>query len=202
MSSTQKNAGSGASGTIGGFTGVAWSNPGNITASDGSFATANLSNINTTSQALQATNFGISLPYHSTIDGIVCTFDRKASIANTIRDSHVYLIHNNGLIGSNKVAAPAYWSTVQGDVSFGGPGDKWGATLTSSIVGSSSFGVLIDAQYYSAYSGTETAYVDRVYMTVYYTTNFLCGWGGGTISKIYYGSTQVAKVYYGTNRVA
>jgi hypothetical protein len=49
MSSTQNNAGSGASGTIGGFTGVAWSNPGNITALDGSFTTANLSNINITS---------------------------------------------------------------------------------------------------------------------------------------------------------
>lgn len=202
MSSTNQNAGSGATGTISGFSGVAWSNPGNITASDNSYATVALSDTNTTSESLEATNFGFNVPLHSTIDGVLCTFERKASAASVIRDNHVHLIHNGSTISTNFIAAPLFWSTTEGDVTFGSPTDTWGATLNSSIINSSSFGVLIDAQYYSAYSGTETAYVDRVYITVYYTLNFMCGWGSNTISAIKYGTTSVTKVYYGSTRVA
>lgn len=202
MSSTNKNAGSGATGTIGGFTGQAWSNPGNITASDNSYASVAVSNTNTTSENLQATNFGFNLPLHSTVDGVICTFERKASTADTLRENHLYLIHNNSLLGSNKISSPVFWSTTEADVSYGSPTDKWGATLNSTIINDSSFGVLTDVQYYSAYAGTETAYVDRVYITVYYTLNFMCGWGSNTISSIKYGTTSVAKVYYGTIRVA
>ena len=201
MPSTNQNAGSGATGTIGGFSGVAWSNPGNITSSDNSYATVILSDTNTTSQALQATNFGFNVPLHSTIDGVLCTFERKASAADAIRDSHVYLIYNNFTEGDNKISAPDYWLTTEGDVTFGSPSDSWGAGLSAEKINSSSFGVLIDAQYYSAYSGTETAYVDRVYITVYYTVNFLCKFGGNSIFSIKYGTTSVGKVYYGSTRV-
>lgn len=201
MPSTINNAGSGASGTIGGFTGVAWSNPGNISLSDNTYTTAALSNLNTTSQALQATNFGFNVPLHSTIDGIVCEFERKASASSVIRDSHIYLIYNNNVLGNNKVSAPAYWLTTESDVSFGSAADTWGAGISAEVVNSSSFGVLIDAQYYSAYTGTETAYVDRIRMTVFYTINFLCKFGSTNIISIKYGSTAIAKVYYGSTRV-
>jgi hypothetical protein len=204
MSSQSAYAGTGATGAIGGIGtgGVSWSNPGNITASDNSYSTVDLTNINNSSQALVATNFSFSLPLHSTINGVIATFERKASAANVIRDSHIYLVHNNTLLGSNKISAPAYWSTTEGSVSFGGPADTWGATLTQPIIESSSFGVLTDAIWQSAYSGNETAYVDSVSITVYYTVNYWNKFGSNSISKIYYGSTQVAKVYYGSTRVA
>ena len=202
MPSSTQNAGTGTSGTIGGFSGVVWSNTGNITYSDNSYTTASLTDTNTTSQALQATNFGFNIPLHSTIDGVLCSFERKASADSVIRDSHVYLIYNNSTIGNNKITSPAYWLTTEGDVTFGSPTDSWGAGLSAELVNSSSFGVLIDAQYYSAYAGTETAYVDRIYMTVYYTVNFLTKFGSSNVSKIYYGSTEVSKVYYGSTRVA
>lgn len=202
MSSITQNAGTGATGSIGGFTGQAWSNPGNITVADNSYATVALSNSTTTSETLQATNFGFNIPLHSTIDGIVCTFQRKASASNVIRENHIYLIHNNSLLGSNKVTTPAYWDTSEYDVSFGSPSDSWGATLNSNIINDSSFGVLTDAQYYSAYAGTETAYVDLVYITVHYTLDFMCKFGSTSISSIKYGTTSIAKVYYGYTRVA
>lgn len=197
-------AGTGATGAIGGIGtgGVAWSNPGNITSSDNSYATVDLSNTNTSAQALVATNFSFSLPLHSSINGVIATFERKASAADTIRDSHIYLVHDNTLLGSNKIAAPAYWSTTEGSVSFGGPADTWGASLTQPIIESSSFGVLTDAIWQNVYSGTETAYVDSVSITVYYTVNYWSKFGSTSIGKIYYGSTQVAKVYYGSTRVA
>jgi|SRR5210317_1916732 hypothetical protein len=204
MSSQTAYAGTGATGAIGGIGtgGVAWSNPGNITSSDNSYATVDLSNTNTSAQALVATNFSFSLPLHSSINGVIATFERKASAADTIRDSHIYLVHDNTLLGSNKIAAPAYWSTTEGSVSFGGPADTWGASLTQPIIESSSFGVLTDAIWQNVYSGTETAYVDSVSITVYYTVNYWSKFGSTSIGKIYYGSTQVAKVYYGSTRVA
>lgn len=202
MSSISNNAGTGATGSIGGFTGQAWSNPGNITAADNSYATVALSNSTTTSETLQATNFGFNVPLHSTIDGVICTFQRKASTADTLRENHLYLIHNNSLLGNNKIGSPAFWSTTEADVNYGSPADLWGANLTPNIVNDSSFGVLTDVQYYSAYAGTETAYVDSVSIIVYYTLDFMCKFGGSTISSIKYGTTSVAKVYYGTVRVA
>jgi hypothetical protein len=204
MSSQSAYAGTGATGAIGGIGtgGVAWSNPSNITSSDNSYATVNLSNTDNTAQVLIATNFSFSLPLHSTINGVVATFERKASAADTIRDSHIYLVHNNGLIGNNKISAPAYWSTTEGSVSFGGPADTWGASLTSPIVQDSSFGVLTDAIWQNVYSGTETAYVDSVLITVYYTVNYWSKYGSNNIKNIYYGSTQVARVYHGSTRVA
>lgn len=205
--SDARAAGSGSSGTIGGFTGVAWTSPGNITSfADNNYASVDLSNVNTTSETLIATDFGFSFPSNVVgINGIVCTFERKASAADVIRDNHVYLIYNNGLIGNNKVGAPAYWSTTEGGVSFGSPTDMWGIGSMGNLLDvlqDSSFGVLIDAQYYSGYTGTETAYVDQVQITIYYTiVDFVGKIGSTNLVDIYYGSTQVSKVYYGSIRV-
>lgn len=206
--SDARAAGSGSSGTIGGFTGVAWTSPGNITSfADNNYASVDLSNVNTSSETLIATDFGFSFPSNIvSINGIVCTFERKASAADVIRDNHVYLIYNNGLISDNKVGAPAYWSTTEGGVSFGSPTDMWGISSYTgdvlSVMQDSSFGVLIDAQYYSGYTGTETAYVDQVKITIYYTiVDFVGKIGSTNLVDIYYGSTQVSKVYYGSIRV-
>ena len=211
MSTSDTNsAGTGATGAIGGVGtgGVAWSNPSNITSfADNNYASVDLSNTNTTSETLIATNFGFSFPSSDnvTIDGIVCTFERKASAADVIRDSHIYLVYNNGLIGDNKVAAPAYWSTTEGAVSFGSPTDLWGISSMGnllSVLQDSSFGVLTDAIWQSAYSGTETAYVDQVTITIYYTAvDFLGKLGSTDLIDIYYGSNQVSRVYYGSIRV-
>lgn len=203
MASISKYAGSGATGTIGGFTGQAWTSPGSITASDNAYASVTLSSSVLTSQTLQATNFSFGIPPYSVVNGIVVGFERKASTLNTIRDNHIYLIKNGSLLGNNKVAAPAYWSTTEGVVSFGGPADKWGATLTASDINDSTFGVLIDAQWYSAYGAAETAYVDSIEMTVYYD-GFACGWTGNGatgVSSVYYGTTLITQIYYGTTRV-
>lgn len=205
--STVAVAGSGTTGSIGGFTGEAWVSPGNITLSDNNYASVDLSNTNTSSETLIATNFGFSLPSNITsIGGIVCTFERKASAADTIRDNHIYLVHNDNIIGDNKAGAAAFWETVEGDVSFGSPTDMWGISSytgdVKSVIESASFGVMIDAQYYSAYTGTETAYVDKIYITIYYTApDFIGKIGTTSLTKIYYGSTQVGKVYYGSIRV-
>jgi hypothetical protein len=199
MASNTYNAGTGTTSTDIGT--VAWSGPDNIEFDDNSYATCVLSNVNTSSQALKATGFGITLPPNTTIDGVVVSFKRKASVASVIRDTHVYLLKNNVYSGNNKSAA-AYWSDVEGTVSFGGPADLWGNTLTVSDVTNANFGALIACQYYSAYSGSETAYVDQVTLTLYYTVNFLCGWGGTSISNIYWGTQQISRVYHGTTRVA
>lgn len=197
-----RTAGAGANNTYVG--GVAWTSPGNITASDNSYATVDLNINNTSSQALFATNFGFNLPTFGTvtIGGIVATFERKASTADTIRDTHIYLIHDGSVIGDNKSQAQ-YWSTTEGDVNFGGPADSWNTFLTSSDINSSSFGVMIACGYYNTYTAFETASIDSIKLTVYY--DYLpydnVKFGTTDLSKIYYGSTEVTKVYYGSTRV-
>lgn len=200
MASTTKYAGSGVTGSISSFTGEAWTSPGNITSSDNSYTSVVLGSTKLTSETLQATNFAFALSPFSTINGIVVGFERKASTLNTIRDNHIYLIKSGSLLGNNKVGAPDYWSTTEGVVSFGSPTDLWGATLGASDINDSTFGVMIDAQWYSAYSNDETAYVDSIEMTVYYDS-YVCGWGGTSIKDIYWGSTKITNIYHGTTRV-
>lgn len=200
--SSSKIAGSGVSDTYVG--GIAWDNPNNVNNSNNTYATVDLNINNTSSQALKATNFGFDIPTfgYSSIGGVIATFERKTSVSDTIRDTHVYLIKNGSVVGSNKSQAE-YWSTTEGEISFGGPSDLWGATLTPSDVNSSNFGVLIACGYYNTYTAFETAYIDSITLTVYYTyypyDNVKIG--NTDLVDIYYGSTQVTKVYYGSTRV-
>lgn len=56
-------------GADGGGPNVVWSNPGNITANDGAFATAAIG-IGTPSNELVATNFGFAIPNNATVSSV------------------------------------------------------------------------------------------------------------------------------------
>lgn len=201
MSSVSKDAGTGLSATISGISGTAWTNVDKITVSDNSYATVTLTHSSPNAQPLGARNFGFNIPVTGTIDGVLCSFERKASVNSIIKENLCYLINNLAIIGNNKTSSPAFWSATEGVVTYGGPADTWGATLTPTIVNSSNFGVMITAKYDSPYVGSEIAYVDKVSMTIYYTVDFLCEYGTTDINKIYYGSQSITKVYYGSTRV-
>jgi hypothetical protein len=177
-------AGSGTSSNFGGtYNGVAWINPGNITSSDNVYTTASLSFTNTLSEALVAKNFGFDIAGFGTIDGIIASFERKASIDNYIKDDDVFLIKNGSIYGNNK-SAGAFWSSSEGTVSFGSPSDLWGGTFSPGDINSSEFGVMINAQYQNAYNTTAIAYVDKIEITVYYSE-----------PSIYFGTTKIKKIF-------
>lgn len=188
MSSSQTFiAGSGVNNNSGGV--VAWSGPSNITASNNTYATAALTSSSTTSQYLYAQDFGFEINGMAIIEGIIVSIERKASLASAIKDSQIYLLKAGTYHGNNK-SVGAYWSTTEGSDTFGSPTDLWGSSLLPEDVRSSSFGVMIQAQYENAYLTPATAYVDSVEMTIYYTE-----------PTVYYGTTEVKRIFRGTAEI-
>lgn len=141
---------------------VTWSNPGNVTASDNTYATAAVNS--TTSHYLKATNFGFSIPAGSTIDGVVVEWERKANTGGAV-DNSVKLVKAGSVTGSDK-STGAWWSTTESFVSFGASNDLWGATLSASDVNDSTFGAALSGK---STFGSITLSVDSCRITVYYT---------------------------------
>lgn len=153
---------------------LAWTNPNNASSSDNTYATVLINNPTVTTHYLKATNFGFSIPNGSTINGIVVEIERKSS-SNTVsrfaRDNVVKLVIGGSIVGSNYSLA-AKWSTTESYFTYGGSSDLWGNTITVSDVNSSTFGVVLSASLSDTNKvRTETAYVDHIRITVYYTEN-------------------------------
>lgn len=184
---------------------VDWVNPGNIVSSNNVYATAGLSAGADTirvSDYLRADQFAFSIPSMATIDGIICSVERKASAASSIRDYAVQMLKNGTIpAGSNdKKDTSVYWSTTEGTVSYGSPTDLWGASWTPTDINSSTTGFAIRCDYIPAYS-TATASVDYMSMTVYYTVDGI-KFGSTSFGAVYYGSTEIKAVYYGSTQIS
>lgn len=130
--------------------GRAWANPGNITSSDGQYATAQVFNA-TTSQELQATGFNFSIPTGSTIQGIVVEVQRGFLVNSSdplspgVQDNDVTLLKAGVATGSNKAIAGS-WPASQGTggdpfQSYGSSSDLWGAAWLVSDINNANFGV-------------------------------------------------------------
>ena len=154
--------------------GTLWSNPGNITADDSSYATANMV-LGTTTRRLEATNFGFAIPTGATIDGIVVTWKRKTSSTSfSPRDSQIRII-KGGAWGATDRASGTTWPTTEGTATYGSSSDLWGETWTAADINSSTFGAGLVAQT-NAGKGQPTLSVNYCTITVYYTEG---GGGGG-----------------------
>jgi hypothetical protein len=155
--------------------GATWSNPDSVKVSDGKYATAELASFpqcNTFScyysRGLISTKFGFNIPSNATVTGVRVDVQRLAGAANLIRDSAVYLMENNANIGMNK-ADTMMWPVVDTYTSYGDSTDLWGATLTSAIVNSATFGLFFKPFDFGIASGFTAADVDYISMSVYYT---------------------------------
>lgn len=113
---------------------------------------------------LVLTNFGFTIPAHSTIDGIIVEM-KKAGGAT---DLSVRLWFAGAAVGTNKASANLWIDAYE---TYGSSSDLWGWTPTRSRVNNSGFGCAIRAQ-------NGTAFIDAVRMTIHYTT----GSGGGSVS--------------------
>jgi hypothetical protein len=199
MSSSQTFiAGSGISSSLGGsFTGTAWTSPGNITASDNTYASVTLNGTSAiSSECLVAQDFGFEINGMATILGIVVNVERKASANGYIRDNSVYLIKNGNYHGNNK-SVGTYWTTTEGDAVYGSPTDLWGSSLLPEDIRSPTFGFMIQATYQNAYFTPATAYVDAIEMTIYYEQPKLY-YGTTEVKRIFFGSAEVRKIAYGS----
>ena len=147
-----------------GFT--AWSNPGNAAVSDDVYATVTVITAGD-SNYLAATNFGFAIPADATINGIVAEVQKKGtSVSDNVIDLAVRII-KGGAIGSTDKASATAWPDSEAYSQYGSTSDLWGETWAYSDINGSTFGVAIAAQ--TASLGGETASVDHIRITVYYT---------------------------------
>ena len=118
---------------------VAWTNPGNITADDSSYATVGV-DFGAESQWLKATNFGFAVS--GTVDGVTATINRRAT-GGSIADVEIRLVFAGGVdtLGGNR-SAGSNWPGSFTTASFGGSSDTWdNMEITASQVNNSGFGV-------------------------------------------------------------
>ncbi len=157
---------------------IAWSSTGNITASDGSSATASPTD-GTITNYITATNFGFSIPAGATINGVTAEVQRKEGALSTkasIRDSGIYVIKGGTIMstgGTNQAATATDWPTTAAFATYGSGSDTWGVALSDADVTASNFGVAISAKNnrVSNPGATESANIDYVRVTITYTAN-------------------------------
>lgn len=144
---------------------VAWSNPTNVFSSNDSRATAALTSGQTT-ECLDVTGFGFEVPDGKPVIGIKVEVERSRAGSNTnLIDQTIQLLSSGSAVGDNKADAGTPWPATDTYASYGGTADDWDAGLEADDVNDSTFGVRIRA---TLSSGSETARVDHVRVTVYY----------------------------------
>ena len=170
MANTTKSAGQGADGPSGS---VSWTDPNNISASDNSYAVA-LGLDGTTSKDLDCTNFGFNLPAGATINGITASIERYGS--GQVADLSIKLLNGDGAGGESAQdkSTGTIWG-AEGVTTFGSPTDTWGESWTASEVNSSNFGVRIQCEGITGDYDADTAYIDHVQITVYFSSNIKAG---------------------------
>lgn len=123
---------------------ASWTSMGNVTSSDGAYATtnANLASINDFTDYLVLTNFSFNIPSTSIIKGITISISRKQSNSNKLIDDEVRLVVGGSAVGANR-AGSTNWSTSLSTETYGSATDMWGQTLTHTTVNASNFGFQI-----------------------------------------------------------
>lgn len=155
--------------------GSIWGNPTYITTSNNQFASTTMTGVSNCFQStcwysreLLATNFGFTIPTsNTTVTGIRAEIQRNAFSANVIKDSIVTLVLSGSAIGNN-LALAQRWGITSNYYVYGSSTNKWGTSVTPADVNDPTFGVSLKTA--NTATNNQSAYVDHVRMTVYYTT--------------------------------
>lgn len=142
---------------------LAWGLPGNAAVSDNTYA--GVTPLGSPTQYLKATGFGFTVPAGAVIDGIEVDVEH-VSAAGMIVDSRARIV-KSGLIGATERALGGTWPTTDAVVTYGSDSDLWGEVWTVADINSAASGFAL-----SATDGVDSAAVDAISMTVFYS---LCG---------------------------
>ena len=182
VSTAATNAGSA---TTGG-TGVAWSNPSNLTSNNNLYTTIALTSSNKTSQTLTTSNYGFAIPANSTINGITVTIGRYKSAGGNggtdyITDNSLKLVKAGTAVGTDLAATGTNWPTTETAASYGSTSNLWSSAWTAADINNSNFGVALIVNTGNAATGS----IDYITITVNYTDNGTLNWytasTGGTL---------------------
>lgn len=124
---------------------------------------------------LTASNYGFAVVTGETIKGIQVTFRCKNSGANPITFATVQLLNAGTKVGSNLAAGTLAAGSAYADVTFGGPTNLWGSTWAAADINNAGFGAAVN---FASASGSGTADVDSISITVYTSGGFISANGG------------------------
>lgn len=123
--------------------GNAWSNPGNITAEDGSVASATVNGTAATDFLDGQMSTPFAIPAGATRKGyevLLVQRERGGGTTGNCRDNSLRLLDGGGsAVGDNK-ALTASWPTDPQSLLYGGPDDLWGTSLAVDDVNDAQFG--------------------------------------------------------------
>jgi hypothetical protein len=147
---------------------TAWTNPTNIAADDGSYATA----LSATPHYLTVTNLGFSLPSGAVIDGIEVKVEGSISVAGrTVTPSAVRLIKGGTISATSRHSDDLTAFTTTDSVrTFGSSTTNpaaWGETLTDTDVNASNFGVGFRYAFTGG-SGVPTVRIDYITVKIWF----------------------------------
>lgn len=155
-----------------------WSNPTNLISSNNTYSSVSLNN-GQVSDVVVATNFGFSIPTSATIDGVTVEIEKYGSrtvffipIRYIIDNTISLTTDGTNPLGDNKANGtpwPISDTSPSTYTSYGGSADGWNASLTPSLVNSTSFGIYIDVSCIFWPGGPETGYIDHIRVTIDYT---------------------------------
>lgn len=145
-----------------------WSNVGNVLADDDEVTTTTALSDQRVSGSLVLRDFAPVVPEGAAISGVALAVRRSASAADQLQDVAVFLRTAAGIIGANR-ASSEFWPIARETVIYGGPHDRWGASLRASDVNSGTFGAELTVAHAST-TGAAVPEVDSALLTVHYCT--------------------------------
>ncbi|HLG33462.1 MAG TPA: T9SS type A sorting domain-containing protein [Bacteroidia bacterium] len=153
--------------------GSEWNNYNNIQIADGQNAEVELRDFPFCFQTacfysryLIAKNFGFAIPAGASVDGVLAAVSCRNAFGG-INDTIVQLLSANQPAGNNNSPGNLPWSPLTSVIFYGDTNDLWGLPLTPDSVNDTDFGIAVMVRNSSA--SPDTAFVDHVQMTVYYS---------------------------------
>lgn len=150
---------------------VAWTNPGNITASGSGVASCVPADAAIT-HYIKGTNCGFAIDLLATIIGIKVEIRKRLTgtiTTETAHDNRVRIVKANGSIGTTDKSSADVWLSALTYSVYGGPFDLWGETWTPTDVNDADFGAVLAATVADPDTDGGTLEVDHMRVTVYYT---------------------------------
>lgn len=111
-----------------------WSDPGNVTADDGTYATVNINSINESNWLRSSHDFQNKLPIDSVIVGVTVRAQLSGIAGSVQRVIEVQLHNGTIFIGTAKIPNTTIPDSDT-NLDFGGSEDTWGATLNLIQIG-------------------------------------------------------------------
>jgi hypothetical protein len=153
---------------------VSWTNPNNIGSSNNTYAQASFTNIGLTSQILQASQFGFTIPSNAVIVGVEVVIEFSRNDTDRLVDGstvHVRSAAGTSLVGDiqgSSTWASGPWPTTDTSETLGSPTNLLGQAIAASVINGSGFNVRLQTASGISGAATTDARIDHVQATVYY----------------------------------